>query len=175
MNKKRDTKSRSLYIGEITFRSAGEVVRRITQLNEESRKLITIYFDSGGGVVTAALDMYDAIRNSRAPITGVVQRRVASMAVVVLQACGKRHMFKNSHMLIHSIVVSRALDDLLDPVRCAAVLRDSIERQYYIESILVKRSKLKNVMIRAMMQRGAKGTLFTANEAKTAGFIDKVF
>ena len=174
MRRKRGRESRALYVDEITSRKAKQFVRRIAELNELSKRPITLYIDSEGGEVIAGFDMYDVVKKSKAPVTGIVRRRVASMAVLVLQACKKRFMHENSHMMLHSISVTRSLDDLLDPARCVATLRGAIEKQMYIEYILKNRTKLSYSMIRAMMQRGSKGTTFTAAEAKTAGFIDEV-
>lgn len=174
MRRKRGKELRALYIDEITSQTAKRFVRKIAELNEESRKPITLYIDSEGGEVVAGFDIYDVVRRSKASVTGIVRRRVASMAVLILQGCKRRCMYENSHLMLHSISVTRSLDDLLDPARCVATLRGAIEKQAYIEYALKNRTKLSFPMIRAMMQRGSKGTVFTAAEAKTAGFIDEV-
>ncbi len=70
---------------------------------EDPEKDIHIYINSGGGVVTAGLAIYDTMQYLRSPINTVCIGQAASMAAVLLAAGapGKRFALPNSRIMIH--------------------------------------------------------------------------
>ena len=71
--------------------------------SEDPEKDIHMYINSGGGVVTAGLAIYDTMQYLRSPINTVCIGQAASMAAVLLAAGkkGKRYVLPNSRVLIH--------------------------------------------------------------------------
>ena len=71
--------------------------------SEDPEKDIHIYINSGGGVVTAGLAIYDTMQYLRSPINTVCIGQAASMAAVLLAAGapGKRFALPNSRIMIH--------------------------------------------------------------------------
>lgn len=92
---------------------ARDAGKAIVWLNAINKKEITLYIDSGGGEVQAGLDIYDMIKHSKAPVTGIVYRKANSMASVILQACVKRKAFENAEIIIHDISIRKSLSELL--------------------------------------------------------------
>jgi ATP-dependent Clp protease protease subunit len=62
-----------------------------------------MYINSGGGVVTAGLAIYDTMQYLRSPINTVCIGQAASMAAVLLSAGapGKRFALPNARIMIH--------------------------------------------------------------------------
>lgn len=54
---------------------ARDAGKAIVWLNAINKKEITLYIDSGGGEVQAGLDIYDMIKHSKAPVTGIVYEK----------------------------------------------------------------------------------------------------
>src|SRR3982074_1602392 len=71
--------------------------------SEDPEKDIHVYINSGGGVVTAGLAIYDTMQYLRSPINTVCIGQAASMAAVLLAAGapGKRFALPNSRIMIH--------------------------------------------------------------------------
>ena len=71
--------------------------------SEDPEKDIHVYINSGGGVVTAGLAIYDTMQYLRSPINTVCIGQAASMAAVLLAAGaqGKRFALPNSKVMIH--------------------------------------------------------------------------
>jgi ATP-dependent Clp protease protease subunit len=71
--------------------------------SEDPEKDIHVYINSGGGVVTAGLAIYDTMQYLRSPINTVCIGQAASMAAVLLMAGapGKRFALPNSRIMIH--------------------------------------------------------------------------
>ena len=71
--------------------------------SEDPEKDIHMYINSGGGVVTAGLAIYDTMQYLRSPINTVCIGQAASMAAVLLAAGapGKRFALPNARIMIH--------------------------------------------------------------------------
>ena len=71
--------------------------------SEDPDKDIHMYINSGGGVVTAGLAIYDTMQYLRSPINTVCIGQAASMAAVLLSAGapGKRFALPNARIMIH--------------------------------------------------------------------------
>ena len=71
--------------------------------SEDPEKDIHMYINSGGGVVTAGLAIYDTMQYLRSPINTVCIGQAASMAAVLLSAGapGKRFALPNARIMIH--------------------------------------------------------------------------
>lgn len=98
--------------GLITEQSAERFCRTIVWLNAAKRTdEIELRIDSNGGSVVAALQMYEAIRYSKIPVKGVVERRAFSSAAIVLQACHQRVAFSSAELLFHDTTAEIVVSD----------------------------------------------------------------
>src|SRR6201987_3018518 len=72
---------------------------------EDSKKDISVYINSGGGVVTAGLAIYDTMQFLTCDVTTYCLGMAASMAAVLLCAGtkGKRFALPNSDIMIHQV------------------------------------------------------------------------
>src|SRR3982074_1495924 len=88
----------------ILFITANLIIAQLLFLDsEDPDKDIHVYINSGGGVVTAGLAIYDTMQYLRSPINTVCIGQAASMAAVLLSAGapGKRFALPNSRIMIH--------------------------------------------------------------------------
>lgn len=164
-------KKRTLYIeGEVTQEMAKWIGSSILWLNaQDDTSEITLYINSGGGTVTAGLDLYDIVRHSKAPITGIVFRCANSMASIVLQACKTRKAMRHSSIVLHNIKINRQWHKFEEDLENA--LHDTKRDQQSIYEILTERTgRTMEEVIKAC--REAKE--MTSEEAKEFGLIDEV-
>jgi len=71
--------------------------------SDDPDKDVTLYINSPGGVVTAALGIYDTMQYIRCPVTTVCLGQAASMAAILLAAGshGMRKALPHSRVMIH--------------------------------------------------------------------------
>lgn len=164
-------KARTLYIyGEINSDLAARIGKAIVWLNSiDNAKEIVSYIESSGGDVRAGLDIYDIIKHSRAPVTGIVYRMANSMAAVILQACKTRKAMPHSEILAHGINVRRPLYDLENNAK--EVLKGSKYLQKRIEKIISQRTGLTLEKTRKLLREGKS---LRPSEAKEIGLIDEI-
>ena len=98
-------KDRIVFLGTpINDDVANLIVAQLLYLEaEDAEKDIIIYLNSPGGVVTAGLAIYDAMKYIRCDVQTVCVGQCASMGAVLLAAGtkGKRHILPNSRVMIH--------------------------------------------------------------------------
>ncbi len=165
-------KKRQIYLeGEIEYEMAKEASKMIIWLNAQSDKEITLYINSFGGSVSAGLALYDVIKNSAAPITGIVCPFANSMALVVLQACRTRKAMPHSIIRLHNNRIR--LHAEWDKIE--QELKEELEKvkrgQEEVWQILAERSGKEKEWIKKICQSKLE---LTAQEAKEAGLIDKI-
>lgn len=154
----------------ITEDEAERIIKSIARLNaqDESRE-ITLYINSNGGIIIDGMHIYDAIKQSKAPVTGIVMEKAISMAVVVLQACKTRKAHKHSNILIHNITISRAWhklgENLEEELKTVRYIQKNLDR------LIVERSGLP---VEKVQELSMKETILQADEAKELGLIDEV-
>lgn len=96
--------NREIYIEEEFDRDlTSRVHKMIRGLNAQGDGEIKVYLNSGGGSVISGLNLYDAIKTSKAPIIGIVFSEANSMAIVALQACHRRLAMEHSSFYFHLI------------------------------------------------------------------------
>src|ERR1700737_3700171 len=100
-------KDRIVFIGTaIDDHVANLVIAQLLFLQmEDSKKDISIYINSGGGVVTSGLAIYDTMQFLTCDVTTYCLGMAASMAAVLLCAGtkGKRFALPNSDIMIHQV------------------------------------------------------------------------
>jgi len=163
---------RILYLEEnITNDTAIKAGKAIVWLNSlDSSREIKIYIDSAGGEIEAGLDIYDIMRHSQAPITGIVYRKANSMAAVILQACKIRKIFQNSHIVVHNIIIGRRpLDDWRKNKE--GIIAEMEKQQQIIYDIFVARTG-KN--IEEIKKAFDEAKILNSSEAKNLNMVDEI-
>ncbi len=162
---------RIIYLeGDVNAAMAVNIGKAIIWLNSISNDEITLYIDSPGGDGASGLDIYDAIKHSKAPVTGIVYRRANSMAAVILQACTTRKTMRHSEILFHIVRVHDIkLDKLEENINEA--LKISKARQESIYKIVSQRSGMPLEKVKKLFK---KDDSLWPEEAKKLGFIDEI-
>ena len=162
---------RTIYLGDrITDELASQFGMVMVWLNKQNEEPIDMYFDSPGGSVAAGLDIYDMVRHSKAPVTGIIYRHADSMAAVIIQGCTTRQALPNADLLIHGVRISDfSLISIEDDIEKA--LRKAREQQSIINTILHERTGLSLSAIRKMNRQGKT---ISATEAFSLGLIDEI-
>jgi len=75
--------------------------------HKDSNKEMTMYINSPGGEVTAALAIYDTMQFVKSPVSTICVGLAASAAAVILGAGakGKRFALPNSEIMIHQVAM----------------------------------------------------------------------
>ena len=98
-------RERIIFLGDaIEDHVANLVIAQLLFLeSEDPERVISVYINSPGGVVTAGLAIYDTMQYVRAPVSTICIGMAASMAAVLLAAGapGKRYALPNSRIMIH--------------------------------------------------------------------------
>ena len=107
VRKEQSDRLRDVYlIGDIEKDVARNVIERIRELANASRKPITLYINSAGGNVTDGLAIHDVLGHvvqQGIEVTTVVQGMAYSMGSVVMQGAspGRRLAYPHSWIMIH--------------------------------------------------------------------------
>jgi len=98
-------KERIIFLGSaIDDNVANLIMAQMLHLEaEDPEKDIQLYINSPGGVVTAALAVYDTIQFIKSPVSTICIGQAASAAAVLLLAGAKKKRFSlpNSRMMLH--------------------------------------------------------------------------
>lgn len=96
---------RIIFLGsEIDDNMANVVMAQMLHLDaEDPEKDIQLYINSPGGVVTAALAIYDTMQFIKSPVSSICIGQAASAAAVLLLAGekGKRYSLPHARILLH--------------------------------------------------------------------------
>lgn len=164
---------RTVYLsGEIHRDMAVDIGRAIVWLNaRDDSEEIRLYIDSSGGSVAAGLDIYDIIKHSKAPITGIVYRKANSMASVILQGCAKRQAMGHAEIVIHNITSRPIRSDEFEGDRLKKVVEEIGKNQRDVYEVLANRS---GRTIAEVAKKCLEDVSMTAAEAKDFGLIDEI-
>lgn len=160
-----------LYLsGEITGGMAERFGKALALINVSQRfDEVKMIIDSHGGSVVAGLQMYEAIRDSKIPVHGLVYRRAFSMAAIVLQACSKRAAYSTAEVLFHDTTAEVVVTDNDEEIR--EKLKYARERLEMCHRIIASR-------MGRPMEEAAKfcrlDMTMSATEALERGLIDEI-
>jgi len=164
-------KKRILFVeGFIDDELVEKISKMIIWLNSQNTNEITLYINSDGGNIHAGFSLYDIIRFSEAPITGIVLKRASSMMIVALQGCKVRKALEHSVFAFHNLIFKR-------DITCSS----EADVRLVIEE-LKKLQDEYNQVIGARIIGGAEKVkelcvakrVITAEEAKSIGLIDEI-
>lgn len=164
-------KKRTLYLdGDTTQEIAKEIGTAILWLNAlDDASEITLYINSSGGSVSAGLDIYDIIRHSKAPVTGIVFRCANSTASIILQACKTRKALRHSEIVLHNIKINKEWHEFEENLEEA--LRGTKKNQESVYRILYERTGRSMVDVIKVCREAKE---MTPEEAKEFGLIDEI-
>lgn len=143
---------------------ANQLVQEIDQLDADE---ITLRINSPGGDVFDGAAIYNALERHPATIHSHIDGLAASMASLIALAGETVEMAENAFYMIHK-PWSMALGTA-DDFRSEANLLDKIEGTAV--GVYARRSGMSNEQITGLL---AAETWYTAEEAREAGFIDKI-
>ncbi|MBN2755244.1 MAG: ATP-dependent Clp endopeptidase proteolytic subunit ClpP [Candidatus Goldbacteria bacterium] len=136
---------------------------------EDSKKEISIYINSPGGVVTAGLAIYDTMQFIKAPVSTICVGQAASMGAVLLTAgaTGKRYALPNARVLIHQPL--------------GGVQGQASEIEIHAKEIIKTKKRLSEILAKHTGQKLSKiekdtdrDYYMSAQEAKEYGLVDEV-
>lgn len=165
-------KDRIIFLGEaIDDHVANTVIAQLLFLEaDNSKEEIKIYINSPGGVVTAALALYDTIQYLKCPVSTICIGQAASAAAVLLAAGakGRRFALPNARVMIHQVM--GGVEGQFTEVEIQA--REMLRIKNQINEIL---SRHTGQTTKKIEQDTDRDNFMSADEAKKYGIIDKIF
>jgi len=149
---------------------ANLVIAQLLHLeSEDPDKDINIYINSPGGVVTAALAIYDTMQYIKPDVSTICIGQAASAAALLLAAgaTGKRYALPNCRVLIHQPhggATGQAVDIDIQA-------REILRTRRVLDEILAKHTGQPIDKVHGDTDRDY---IMTAQEAKEYGIIDEV-
>ncbi len=164
-------KDRIIFIGgPIDDMVANLVMAQLLFLDaEDSKKDISIYVNSPGGVVTAGMAIYDTMQYIKSNVSTICIGQAASAAAILLAAGtkGKRFALPNARVMIHQVMggaEGQATDVEIQT-------REIIRIKKTINEILAKHT---GQTIAKVEKDSDRDFYMTAQEAKKYGIVDKI-
>ncbi len=161
---------RIIFIGEqIDDRLANTVIAQLLYLDARGGEDIVMYINSPGGVVSAALAVYDTMQYVKADVSTVCVGLAASAASLLLAAGekGKRMILPNAEVMIHQVL--------------GAAQGQASDIDIHARHILAVRERLNKILAKHTGQKISKiaadtdrDYYMTAKEAQKYGIVDKI-
>lgn len=138
--------------------------------SQDPKKSIQLYINSPGGILTAALAIYDTMQYVKCPVSTVCVGSAASGAAVLLGAGakGKRFALPNAQILLHQVAVSGISGQAIE-IEIAA--KQIVRLKQQVNKILAKHTGQKLERIERDTDRDF---YLSAEDAKNYGLIDQV-
>lgn len=161
---------RIVITGTIREDSAAQFLEQITALEcMDISKPISIYINTYGGSVDAALCMYDAMKSCCCSIVTVGIGKVMSAGVLLLAAGdkGNRFITENTRVMIHEIsgIAIGAVSDMENSITETKRMQD-----VYIDILAKETNTSKTKLLKDMMEE----TYMPAQDAVKYGIVDKI-
>jgi ATP-dependent Clp endopeptidase proteolytic subunit ClpP len=162
-------KRQLLLMGKINDEKQEAMSSKLLYLNAlSSESPITIFIDVAGGEVSGMLYICDAIRNSSAPVHGIVIAVAYSAGFQVLQACTRRSAYRHARLMFHPpLIGSRSVESTglsKEILRMKNIYREQAKE-------LASRSGRK---LQEVLAWGRQNRYFDAPEALSHGLIDAI-
>tara|TARA_B100001057_G_C22448058_1_gene793932 strand:+ start:33 stop:677 length:645 start_codon:yes stop_codon:yes gene_type:complete len=160
--------------------NADSIHKTITELEKLIKKMqifgitygirappITIYINSDGGEVHAALALFDYIKNSPVTINTIISGNASSAATIISLSGHNRKITENSYMLIHNISSAfwGKMHEFEDEMKNMAKLTKNL-KQIYKDRGSIDRKTLDSLL--------KKDLLLDAKTCLKYGFIDEI-
>jgi len=162
---------RIIFLGsDIDDNMANVVMAQMLHLDaDDPEKDIQLYINSPGGVVTAALAIYDTMQFIKSPVSSICIGQAASAAAVLLLAGekGKRYSLPHSRVMLHQ--------------PSGGVQGTSIDVEIQTKEMVRMRKLLNEIIadhtgqpIKKIEKDTERDYILNAQEAKEYGIIDEV-
>ena len=158
--------------GKVNLKMVDYCREAMIRLVSEGSPPCHILINSSGGNVKFGLDIFDLISHYPSQTTGVILNYSYSMAAIILQACQKRLITKNSYLLIHNPSPENpSWNQIFDPKEHRRLKKILKEVQAKIIEILMERTGQSEEKIIAALDEGKE---MTALEALRFGLVDEI-
>ena len=165
-------RDRIIFLGsEINDDATNIIIAQMLFLTSQSpQKEIQFYINSPGGVLTAALAIYDTMQYIKCPVSTVCIGSAASGAAVLLGAGtkGKRFSLPNAQILLHQVAVSGVGGQAVE-VEIAA--KQIVKLKEKVNKILAKHT---DQPLEKVEKDTDRDFYLDAEGAKNYGLIDEV-
>jgi ATP-dependent Clp protease protease subunit len=164
-------KERIVFIGSVIDEDMANLV--IAQLlflaAEEKEKEISLYINSGGGIVSAGMAIYDTIQYIEPDVTTYCMGMAASMAAILLASGtkGKRFALPHSRVLIHQPM--------------GGIQGQAIDIEIHAKEIMKMKGELNTILayhtgqsVERIEKDSDRNFWMTAKEAVDYGIVDAV-
>lgn len=164
-------KDRIVFLGgPINDHVANLVIAQLLHLEaEDPKKDISLYINSPGGSVTAALAMYDTMNHIKPDVSTICVGLAASAGALLLSSGqkGKRYALPNAEVMIHQVMggAEGQASDIEISARHILKVKEKLNR------ILAENSSKP---ISQVEKDSDRDNYMSADEAKKYGLIDKV-
>tara|TARA_Y100000590_G_scaffold468131_1_gene649649 strand:+ start:1463 stop:2074 length:612 start_codon:yes stop_codon:yes gene_type:complete len=137
--------------------------------SENTKKEISFYINSPGGLVTAGLGIYDTMQYIKPPVSTLCIGQASSMGSFLLAAGekGKRFSLPNSRIMVHQ--PSAGYQGQATDIEIHA--KEIMALKSRLNKIYAKHTKKSETDIKAALERD---NFMTPEEAKDFGLIDAV-
>ena len=137
--------------------------------SENTKKEISFYINSPGGLVTAGLGIYDTMQYIKPPVSTLCIGQASSMGSFLLAAGekGKRFSLPNSRIMVHQ--PSAGYQGQATDIEIHA--KEIMALKSRLNKIYAKHTKKSETDIKAALERD---NFMTPEDAKNFGLIDKV-
>lgn len=157
--------------GAIDRAKAMDTIRAMRFLAEDnSEKQITLLINSEGGSVVDGLAIFDTMRALPCPVWTICAGEASSMAAIILAggSKGNRFILPNAQVMIH--------DPILTGCGGPALTVDAISQRLMRTRKLVAEimAECTGKSVEEILEKTARDTFFTANEAVEFGLVDSV-
>lgn len=162
---------RIIFLGsDIDDNMANVVMAQMLHLDaDDPEKDIQLYINSPGGVVTAALAIYDTMQFIKSPVSSICIGQAASAAAVLLLAGekGKRYSLPHARILLHQPsggVQGTSMDVEIQT-------REMVRLRKLLNDIIAKHTGQN---IKKIEKDTERDFILNAEEAKSYGIIDEI-
>lgn len=159
--------------GAVTTDSANLIIAQLLYLEaEDPEKMINLYINSPGGMVTAGLAVYDTMQYIKSPITTICMGMAMSFGAVLLTAGskGKRYCLPNSRVMIHQpLLHGGGLSGQATDIKIEAT--ELVKTKQRLIEIMAKHTNQKPEKIKGDMERNY---YLSAEAAREYGIVDEV-
>ena len=157
--------------GEVNDQSASSIIGQLLFLESENPdKDISLYINSPGGSVTAAMGIYDTMRFIRPKVNTICVGLAASMGALLLSSGekGKRYALPHSRVMIHQPL--------------GGMQGQATELEIVAREILRTKAELNQILadntgkpVETVARDTERDYWLTAQEALEYGLIDRIF
>lgn len=173
--------TRTIYFGgknyydnsdEVTSQTVSELIKNLHILEHREISPISILLNTIGGSWEDGIAVYDIIKALKSPVTIIGLGKVYSMGSIILQACGKRVLTKNTYVLIHD-GVEGYYGDSKSFERWAKISTKTRTTMYKIYYERMKQ-KRKRITLKEIEEICSHDTIYTAEQAVVMGLADEI-